>query len=400
MSISSKNKRGQVIVLSVVALVSLGLVVAAGTSFGVYSQWHRSETIAPNYLVQGENIGDLTPDVAKQHLQERFDKIFVTVHAPDRDFKLSLSQLGGMLQYDYAVQRAYKFGRSGNAIVNAWNFWFSRANEKREVLPLRWDDDKLRQTMWTVAGIYNQKPENAYLNIKNGAAEVVRGQRGRTLDVPKAIATIQQKYFPGLTEIIVDAKTEDPKIRAADLQGQDVMLGKYTTRFNPDVEGRTENVNLAAKAVEGKVLMPEETFSFNRTTGERTPSKGYRVAKIFVKKPDKEKAEIVDGVGGGVCQVSSTLYNAVRRTNGVGDERLKIVERNHHSLPVHYVPEGLDATVAWPYKDFRFRNKYSFPIYIRTQISGPRLIMSVWGRIPDDSASRYSAKMQKDVDSG
>jgi len=187
------------------------------------------------------------------------------------------------------------------------------------------------------------------------------------------------------------AKTEQPKIREADLHGQDVILGKYTTRFNPGVEGRTANVHLASQAVEGKVLMPGDLFSFNRTTGERTPAKGYQVAKIYVTKPDKEKAEIVDGVGGGVCQVSSTLYNAVRITNDKSSGRLKIVEREHHSLPVHYVPEGLDATVAWPYKDFRFRNNYSFPVYLRTEISGSHLTISVWGRIPDSDAPKYSA---------
>src|SRR5690606_3424174 len=201
-------------------------------------------------------------------------------------------------------------------------------------------------------------PRDAHLEVRNGAVQVVTERTGRRLIVPEAIETIQKKYFPGLPEVNVPGNSEKPKVRAADLQGQDVILGKYTTTFNPGVEGRTANVHLSAEAVEGKVLMPGDTFSFNRTTGERTPSKGYQVAKIFVKKPDKEKSEIVDGVGGGVCQVSSTLYNAVRRTNGKSSDRLKIVERNHHSLPVHYVPEGLDATVAWPYKDFRFRNNY------------------------------------------
>ena len=165
------------------------------------------------------------------------------------------------------------------------------------------------------------------------------------------------------------------------------MLGKYTTHFNPGEEGRTANVRLAAKAVDGQVLMPGDTFSLNKTTGERTPAKGYQVAKIFVKLPDEAKSQIVDGVGGGVCQVSSTLFNAVLRTNGKGSGRLKVVERNHHSLPVTYVPPGMDATVAWPYKDFRFRNDYSFPIYVRTEINGSHLAISLWGRVPDMNAA-------------
>src|SRR5690606_4254857 len=127
---------------------------------------------------------------------------------------------------------------------------------------------------------------------------------------------------------------------------RDVELGRYTTSFNPGLRGRTTNVRLASEAINGKVLMPGERFSFNSITGERTIKKGYRIAHIFVRKPGQTESEIVDGVGGGICQVSSTLYNAVRKTNNKTDSKLAIIERNNHSLPVNYVPSGLDATVA------------------------------------------------------
>ena len=173
---------------------------------------------------------------------------------------------------------------------------------------------------------------------------------------------------------------------AADLVGRDVLLGKYTTYFNSGEWGRTENIRLASDAVNGKVLMPKEKFSFNSMTGERTSDKGYRIAHIFVRKPGQTESEIVDGRGGGVCQVSSTLYNAVRKTNNKADDRLAIVERNNHSLPVNYVPSGLDATVAWPHKDFRFRNTFPHPVYLRTKMKGSRLEISVWGRVPQNVA--------------
>lgn len=400
MAISSKIKKGQVIVLSVITIVGVCLVVAGGVGYGAYAKWHDSGKIASHYFVQGEDIGGLTPIVAMQRLQNRFGRLFVTIHVPGRDFKLSLSQLGGGLQDGYVVHQAYQYGRNGNLIANLWHFWFSTKKEKRKALPWSWDEDKLRRAMWTVAGIYNQKPRDAYLEIKNGKAQVVAEQLGRTLDVPEAIDTIQQKYFPGLAEVDVPAETKEPKIREADLQGNDVILGKYTTTFNPAVRGRTTNVRLAAAAVDGKVLMPGETFSLNKSTGERTPAKGYRVAKIYVKKTGEVKAEVVDGVGGGVCQVSSTLYNAVRRANEKSSGRLKIVQREHHSLPVHYVPPGLDATVAWPYKDFRFRNDYSFPVYMHTEVAGSKLIISVWGRVPDSDSSQYSASLNVDEGSG
>jgi len=399
MSTSSSARKGikwQTIVLGAMALIVVCLVIAGGGTYGAYVKWRESGKIVPHYFVQGEDIGGLTPQSAKERLQKRFGRLFVMLHAPDREFKLSLSQLGGKLEYDYAVKQAHRYGRKGNALVNLWQFGFSASQEKREVLPLRWDKGQLHKTLWTVAQIYQQKPQDARLEVNGGVMQVVSEQLGRSLNLQEAIKTIQQKYFPGLSSVNIQAQTEKPKVLAAALQGQDVLLGKYTTHFNPGEEGRTVNVHLAAKAVDGKVIMPGEIFSINKSTGERTPAKGYQVAKIFVKLPDEEKAQIVDGVGGGVCQVSSTLFNAVRRTNDKSGGHLKIVERNHHSLPVHYVPPGMDATVAWPFKDFRFRNKYSFPVYMRAEISGSHLTMSLWGRIPDASAAQYSAALHEE----
>lgn len=371
------------------------LVVSIGSTYGVYARWREVGKIAPHYYIQGENVGNLTAAQAKERLVDRFGRLFVTLHAPDRDFKLSLGQLGGKLQYDHAVKTAQKYGRGKSEISNLLQFWFTSQKDIRAVLPLRWDNDALRRTMWTVANIYNQKPRNASLQVTANTVSVEPEKLGRAMNVPQAIKKIQETYYPGLPELKIDAQIKQPSIRTAELVGQDVLLGKYRTRFNPGNEGRSTNVRLAAEAVQGMVLMPGETFSFNRATGERTPRKGYQVAKIFVRLPDEEKAKIVDGVGGGVCQVSSTLFNAVRISNEQSEGRLKIVERYHHSLPVSYVPEGQDATVAWPYKDFRFRNKYSFPIYLRSAIKGPRLTLSVWGRIPNAEAPSYVALNQK-----
>ena len=171
-----------------------------------------------------------------------------------------------------------------------------------------------------------------------------------------------------------------PKVRAADLAGRDVKLGEYRTQYNGGIAGRTTNIHVACHAIDGQVFMPGETLSFNGLTGERTFAKGYRMAHIFLREKGQSESQIVDGLAGGVCQVSSTLYNAVRKINrDSAGQPLKIVERNTHSLPVTYVPSGRDATVAWPGKDFRFRNAYDFPVYVRTDAGKGRLTISLWG---------------------
>jgi vancomycin resistance protein YoaR len=113
--------------------------------------------------------------------------------------------------------------------------------------------------------------------------------------------------------------------------------------------------------MEGSVLMPGETFSFNAQTGKRTWEKGYRMAHIFETKPGAEKAEVVEGLGGGICQVSSTLYNAVREANKKAGRGLKIVERQSHSLPVTYVPSGWMRWSPGPIAILSFATTSSFP---------------------------------------
>ena len=153
---------------------------------------------------------------------------------------------------------------------------------------------------------------------------------------------------------------------------------------------------MASGAINGKVIMPGRIFSFNGTTGERTFKKGYRMAHIFERKPGEEESEIVDGLAGGTCQVSSTLFNAVRKSNQKLDGKLKIVQRETHSLPVTYVPHGFDATVAWPNRDFKFKNALPHPVYLRTAVAGSHLTVSVWAHVPAASARQFAQSQPAD----
>lgn len=137
-------------------------------------------------------------------------------------------------------------------------------------------------------------------------------------------------------------------------------IGQYVTYFNSGNKSRTHNISLAAKAIDNHVVFPNETFSFNKVVGMRTPDKGYMKAPVIV------RGELSEGVGGGICQVSSTLFNAVDRAG------LEIVQRYSHSRRVPYVPPGRDATVSWGGPDLRFQNKYNQPVLIRAKRHGER----------------------------
>ena len=256
----------------------------------------------------------------------------------------------------------------------------------------------MRRAMYQLNTKYTKPGRDARLEFANGTLNVVPEAVGSELNVGATLRDLQKKYYLGLQVLNATTRDKQPKVVAADLAGRDLEIGRYRTRFDSGLQGRTRNIEVASERIDGHVMMPGETFSFNQMTGERTWDKGYRMAHIFETKPGAEKAEVVDGLAGGVCQVSSTLYNAVRRANKRTDGGLKIVERESHSLPVTYVPSGLDATVAWPNRDFKFRNNYDFPIYLRAQPDGNRLIVTVRGRVPATTSTRFAAVKADDED--
>ncbi len=143
-------------------------------------------------------------------------------------------------------------------------------------------------------------------------------------------------------------------------------IAQYTTYFDASQINRTVNIRLAAKALDGKRLAPGERFSFNGSVGERTAEAGYKEALII------EGDVFTPGLGGGICQVSSTLYNAAILAN------LEILERHHHTLPISYVPPGQDATVAYPILDFKFKNTTGANLLIRSSVEGGTLTFKLY----------------------
>lgn len=169
-------------------------------------------------------------------------------------------------------------------------------------------------------------------------------------------------------EYSIDLVYTYPEVTVQDL-GQDAfpnLLGKYSTKYVNNAN-RTTNLRLASNKIDGYVLMPGETFSYNQIVGKRTIAAGYKSAAIY------ENGEVTDGVGGGVCQISSTLYNAIVAAD------LEIMERHNHTFVSTYVPAGQDATVAWGSLDFKFRNNRDYPIKISSNVSDGYATVKIYG---------------------
>ncbi|MDR3540201.1 MAG: cell wall-binding repeat-containing protein [Desulfosporosinus sp.] len=198
-----------------------------------------------------------------------------------------------------------------------------------------------------------------------------------TIDVPvqwnpKTVNTssIGSSAYDGVVDgydktIKLNLIVKEPDVESVMSSG---LIAQYSTHFDSTLDNRTENIRLAAKALDGKLLAPGERFSFNESVGERTAAAGYKEALII------EGNTYTPGLGGGVCQASSTLYNAVMLAH------LEILERHRHSLPVDYVPPGQDATVSFPTLDFKFRNSTEAYLLVRSSVEEDTLTFQLYGK--------------------
>lgn len=200
---------------------------------------------------------------------------------------------------------------------------------------------------------------------------------GIDFDVEKAKETIAAEVKD---EYVIDLIITKPNI-TIDQIGTEAFpdqLSTFTTRYDASDTDRTTNLVLACQKLNGKVIMPEETFSYNETLGPRTAAAGYKNAKIY------ESGQVVDGLGGGICQISSTLYNAALMSD------MEIVERRNHQFVTSYVKAGRDATVVYGSTDFRFKNTRTYPVKIIASAKNGIATVSIFGIKEADREYTYS----------
>ena len=210
-----------------------------------------------------------------------------------------------------------------------------------------------------------REPKNAY--VIEEPFELHKEEDG--VDFGVTMQEAKQILKEQIDTYIIPLKITKPEIAIADLGDKlfKQTLAKYTTIYDAGNKNRSHNVALAAKTINGTILLPGETFSYNEVLGNPNKANGYKLATAY------SGGKVVDSYGGGVCQVSSTLYNSVLYSN------LEIVERYNHSYIVSYVPAGRDATVSYGGKDFKFKNSRNYPIKIVASAKNGVVSISIMG---------------------
>jgi len=211
-------------------------------------------------------------------------------------------------------------------------------------------------------------PQDAKYTLENGDVVVADEVNGREIDVESA-KSLLKGFKPGSQPVTIPFIMHEAAVKAGDLSTALFAdsLGSFSTKYMTSNKPRAANVELAAKLINGTILLPGDEFSYNGSVGPRTAARGFKAASVY------ENNKMVDGLGGGICQTSSTLYAAVLYAD------LQVTERHEHSLEITYAPLGMDATVAYGSLDFRFKNNTSMPIKITTSWGGGVVSVNIVG---------------------
>ena len=368
------------------------------------------------------------------------------------DFESELNSTIMEVNYEIekAVNEAYSLGRNGNIFINNYNIIGTLIGKKDFDVNMTINEEITKQTINDIgANLPGIMIESSY-SIEDDELIITRGKEGVVVNTDTLLSEVKENLkdiheTENVIEIPVETKTpqeidvdkihseiyQEPKdayytkepftvypevegidfdvekakeIIAAEVKDEYVIeliitqpevtledigteafpdrLSTFSTRYNATDKDRTTNLVLACKKLNGKVIMPGETLSYNETLGPRTYAAGYRNGKIY------ENGQVVDGLGGGICQISSTLYNAALMSD------MEIVERRNHQFVTSYVDEGRDATVVYGLTDFKFKNTRKYPIRIVASASGGVATISIFGIKEADREYTYSFRTE------
>lgn len=226
-----------------------------------------------------------------------------------------------------------------------------------------------------------KEPENAYIEETD---EMQVHPEVNGVDFAISIEEAEQLLQKEKDEYAIPLKITEPEVTLMEL-GKEAFpeqLAKFSTRYDASNKNRSNNLELSSEKIDGTIVLPGEVFSYNQIVGERTIAAGYKEAAVY------ENGKVVDGIGGGICQLSSTLYNAVLYAN------LEIVNRSNHRFLTSYVDAGRDATVSWGTIDFKFKNSRKYPIKVTSKVSNGIVTVEIYGiQEPDE----YDVELKSEV---
>ncbi|MBL4932554.1 VanW family protein [Clostridium paridis] len=374
------NKKVVVPILVIIAVILSGTSAYALFTNSKIKSW--SDQVYPGVKVQGVDLSGKTKEQVLQILKDNFvDKIKdkkINLKVNDTSFSLGYSELSTEFDVEKTANDALAVGKDSSFFGK--KAWIDGKNNKNLSIDFKYDEKKLDAFKQKVTSEMNKPAKDASISISNGNISITPEQNGVKINEDELTSKLKESINGEIgkdTEIAMTTVEDKPSITKDQLSKITGKMSSYQTSYATSNPGRSTNVELATSHINGKLLMPGDTFSYNETVGERTYARGFKDAAIFV----GDKVE--DGLGGGICQVSTTLYRAVMAAN------IRSVERTNHSMPTSYSQPGLDATVVWGVLDYKFKNTYDFPVYVEAYTASRNVYVNIYGNVESMQGKTY-----------
>ena len=366
----------KVVIGGAIAVVAMGLVFGGIKAFEYYGAKQLvvadEDKTFPNIKVNEKDVSELSKGklttVLKKEV-EGFETRTIEIKIGDQQFTKTLADFNLVLSHDIneLADEIFTLGKDLDILEQAKRI--EQAPAVEYTIDYSYDEELLDEWIQTITDeVYVEKEEPTFQMVSYGQFEVYEGQVGYSIDskslktqIQKALNDISDEPISISVEVDVDKQSLDPEL----LKSVNTKISTYSSTFPVGIP-RAKNVELATSKVDKALLMPGDEFSFTDKVSPVISSSGYVNATVFL------NSKPVDGIGGGICQVSSTLYNTLLLAG------IMPTARRNHRIEVGYVPIGLDATMAEDLIDFKFVNTLDYPIYINAYTKNGTLTIEFW----------------------
>ncbi len=365
----------------IITIILIFIIVIVSYFVYVYSVVSAYENIIyPGVKIEEYNVENMTKEQALEFIKERYDKPLgnnsITLVCKGKEYNIPYDSLNINYNIEEIVEEAFHYGKDQNT--------------RSKFLTIKkpqftYNNKSIDEILSTAEKSLNNKAKNASITRKNGKFHITSEVVKEEINKKKVKSQIDDAIISHIGESYrynIPLEIKEPKITKKKLENINQLIASAKTSYKPSTPARTKNISIATYANNGILLMPGDEYSFNKIVGDTTADKGYLPATVII----GDKLE--QGLGGGICQVSTTLHNAVLKTGIIPTERL------NHNMPVGYTELGMDATVAYGDVDYKFKNNLNYPIYIEGAVTDNDVIFNIYS---NSSLKSKSYEFSQDI---
>ncbi|SFU47283.1 Vancomycin resistance protein YoaR, contains peptidoglycan-binding and VanW domains [Clostridium sp. DSM 8431] len=364
----NRNRKNYIAIASLSTIALCGFLGYSVAIKNMTDKWDNK--IYSGIKINELDLSGMTKEEAEEKLNNTYGSLLqskkIDFVVNGSTYNYTYGDIDGKYMIENTVDKALTFGKDKNFYEKYSLIKNNKNNTYNIELEFNYNKEKLDSIKEEVSNLVQINAKSADIEISNSQIKLIPSQNGYEIDkedFDSKVNSFIENNNGKDTEMNINGSVIEPRITTDDLAKITGKMSSYSTTYT--VGERGKNLELASSLIDGMILMPGETFSYDEITqkgrGNYTYANGYINGKV-------EKVE-----AGGICQVSSTLYRAVMRAN------IKSIERHNHMMTVGYAAPGLDATVSWGYLDYKFANTYDFPIYIEAIYGGGNVTFNIYG---------------------